>query len=91
MHDRAGYKNHIADLCRKFSQDDLTGQVNHKFQYSMSETGLEFRSLAMSFHMSGAWPRAASLIRKNYIFVINHVVSYGGRMSDARKLKTDDG
>ena len=30
--------NHIVDLCRKFSQDDLTGQVNHKFQYSMTKT-----------------------------------------------------
>jgi len=23
------------------------GQINHKFQYSMTETGLEFKSLAM--------------------------------------------
>ena len=26
------------------------GQINHKFQYSLTETGLEFRSLVMSFH-----------------------------------------
>jgi hypothetical protein len=30
------------------------GQINHKFQYSMTETGLEFRSLAMLFHISAA-------------------------------------
>jgi hypothetical protein len=29
------------------------GQINLKFQYSMTETGLEFRSLAM-FHTSAA-------------------------------------
>jgi hypothetical protein len=51
------------------------GQINHKSQYSMTETGLEFRSLAM-FHTKKpchfgvvsyerrCWPRASSLIEK---------------------------
>jgi hypothetical protein len=38
MADRVSYEDHIVDLFRKSQQDDLTGQVNLKSQYSMTKT-----------------------------------------------------
>ena len=36
--DRVNYEDHILCLFRKSLQDDLTGQANSKYQYSMSKT-----------------------------------------------------
>jgi hypothetical protein len=37
MRECVGYEDRIVDLLHKTPQDDLTGQVNLKFQYSMTK------------------------------------------------------
>jgi len=45
------------------------GQINHKFQYSMTETDLEFKVIGNVSYKRRRWPRAPSLIKKEFSFI----------------------